>query len=184
MVHTAEAGPGSPTGRKLPMLGIEKPADLDAFWKLVKITPVARGAAIVRSTDAGRFFVVLLDGLARMSGGARHVYRIHHPGDFLGLTWRLYPDPQDYIEVRAVTDCSVGSIDEGLLEQAMQHHPALGQVLWRAAMMEATLVQQRLTKGQQKALTEDGRVREPGSDSRDATDATELLSRWEVRVDD
>lgn len=184
MAHTAEAGPGSPAGRKLPMPGIEKPSDLDAFWKLVKITPVARGTAIVRSTDAGRSFVVLLDGMARMSDGAQLVYRIHHPGDFLGLTRLLYPDSQDSIEVRAVTDCSVGTIDEGLLEQAMQRHPALGQVLWRAAMMEATLVQQRLRKGRQEALTEDGRVREPGGDCRDDADATELLSRWEVRLDE
>jgi CRP-like cAMP-binding protein len=124
-------------------------ADLNAFRKLIKVSPEVRRGEIIASTlHAGRDFAVLLGGLACMTtrheDGARQIFAFHHPGDFLALYGLLYSDSAELIEVEALSNCSIGTIDRGVLEQAMQGHPELGQALWWAAMMEANILRQRL----------------------------------------
>jgi len=122
---------------------------LDGFWKLVKVrAEVRRGEIIVSSVQCSKHFAVLLGGMACMTtrheDGARQIYAFHHAGDFLALQGFLYPQSMELIEVEALSNCSIGTIDRGVLERAMQGHPELGQALWRAAMVEASIFRQRL----------------------------------------
>jgi CRP-like cAMP-binding protein len=88
----------------------------------------------------------------RHEDGARQIYAFHHPGDFLGLHGFLYPASTEHLEVEALSNCSVGTVDRDVLEQTMQRHPVLGQALWRAAMIEASIFRQRLTMARWPAL--------------------------------
>lgn len=159
--------------------------DLEVFWKLLKISvPVPRGGAITNSAEVSRRFTLLLDGSAmsyQHKDGARHLHRIHHPGDFLALHRFLSKDSKDYFEVEASTNCSIGTIDEAVLEEALQRHPALAQVLWRAAAIEAT-IRQRLTNGRRMAVAGEVQARRFADCGRDAVDANESWSRWDIRL--
>ena len=124
-------------------------AGRDAFRKLVKARPEVRRGEIIGSTlNSGNHFNVLLAGIAcmmtRNEQGDRQIYAFHYPGDFLGLHGFLYPESAEHIEVEALSTCSVGTIERHALERAMQDHPELAQVLWRAAMSEAGILRQRL----------------------------------------
>lgn len=178
---------GCRVGYGLPTFGIQDPVDLEVFWKLLKISvPVPRGRAIINSAEVSRGFTLLLDGSAmsyQHKDGARHLHRIHHPGDFLALHSFLYKDSKDYFEVEASTTCSVGTIDEAVLEEALQRHPALAHVLWRAAVTEAT-IRQRLTAGRQMAFAGEVQARRFADRGRDAVDADESLSRWDIRLEE
>lgn len=132
-------------------------AELSDFCKLVQVkTEVSRGETIASTVHSGRQFAVLLGGLACMTtrheDGARQIYAFHHPGDFLALHGFLYPESTELIEVEALANCSVGTINRGVLEQAMQGHPDLGRALWRAAMMETSMLRQRLVMARWPAL--------------------------------
>jgi len=124
-------------------------ADLDPFRKLVKVRAgVRRGETIASTMHSGSHFTVLLDGLACMTtrheDGDRQIYAFHYPGDFLALHGFVFPDSTELIEVEALSNCSIGTIDRDVLEQTMQRRPELGQALWRAAMIEASIFRQRL----------------------------------------
>ncbi len=109
---------------------------------------VSRGEIIADTARSAKHFTVLLDGLACMTtrheDGARQIYAFHYPGDFLGLHGFLHPDSTEHIEVEALSNCSIGTIDRDILDEAVQRHPALGRALWRAAMTEASIFRQRL----------------------------------------
>lgn len=124
-------------------------ADPDPLWNLVKVrAEVRRGETIASTMHSDRHFTVLLDGLACMTtrheDGARQIYAFHHPGDFLALHGFLNPSSTELIEVEALSNCTIGTLDRAVLEQTTQRHPELGQALWRAAMIEASIFRQRL----------------------------------------
>ena len=151
------AAPGvCPVGRRLNALGITASADLDAFWKLVKVRDgVDRGKTIVGRAGLAKHFAVLLEGVACLSTqdkeGGRQIYALHYPGDFLGLHSSVLPSVEPS-EVQALTSCSIGTIDRDALEQAIQRHPALGRALWRAALTEVSIFRQRLLVSRRPAL--------------------------------
>jgi len=151
------AAPGvCPVGRRLNTLGITASADLDAFWKLVKVRDgVDRGKTIVGRAGLAKHFAVLLEGVACLSTqdkeGGRQIYALHYPGDFLGLHSSVLPSVEPS-EVQALTSCSIGTIDRDALEQAIQRHPALGRALWRAALTEVSIFRQRLLVSRRPAL--------------------------------
>ena len=135
--------------KQLRAVGVTNRRHLDAFWKLVKVrAEVRRGEIIVSSVQCSKHFAVLLGGMACMTtrheDGARQIYAFHHAGDFLALQGFLYPQSMELIEVEALSNCSIGTIDRGVLERAMQGHPELRQALWRAAMVEASIFRQRM----------------------------------------
>jgi len=143
--------------KKCQTLGILSNADLEAFWKAMKVRAgIRRGDAIADTVCSRKHFAVLLEGLAcmatRRDDGARQIYAFHYPGDFLGLHGFLYPASTGQIEVNALSDCSIGTIRRDILEQTMQRHPVLGQALWRAAMIEASIFRQRLIMARWPAL--------------------------------
>jgi CRP-like cAMP-binding protein len=132
-------------------------ADLGAFGKLVKVRAgIRRGETIASNLHSGKHFTVLVEGSACMTtrhvDGARQIYIFHYPGDFLALHGFLHPESAEHIEVEALSTCSIGTIDRESLEQTMQSHPALGQALWRAAMIEASIFRQRLVMARWPAL--------------------------------
>ena len=132
-------------------------ADLEAFWKLVKVrNGIDRGQTIVGGTGSAKHFAVLLEGVACFStqheDGARQIYGFHYPGDFLGLHSFVFPQSAEPSEVQALTSCSIGTIERDALEQAMQRHPALGRALWRAALTEVGIFRQRLVVSRRPAL--------------------------------
>ena len=118
------------------MIGL--PADPDAFRELVKAKAGMRRGETLASS--GQHFTILLEGLACMAtrheDGARQIYAFYYPGDFLALHGFLNPESTD-IEVQALSNCSIGTIDRDIFEETIQRRPELGQALWRAAMLEA-----------------------------------------------
>jgi CRP-like cAMP-binding protein len=144
-------------GPRLDALGITAGADLDAFWKLVKVRDgIGRGQTIVGSASSVQHFTVLLEGVARFStqheDGGRQIYGFYHPGDFLGLHGFLFLRPEKLGEVQALTGCAIGTVDRDELEQTMRRHPALGRVLWRAALREVSISRQHLVISRRPAL--------------------------------
>jgi CRP-like cAMP-binding protein len=157
MQQHAVKGGVHPVGQRLKTLGVTESADLDAFWKLVKVTGgIDRAQTIVGGMGVVKHFTVLLDGVAcfssRHEDGARQIYAFHYPGDFLGLHSFLFPRSAELSEVQALTSCSIGTIDRDTLEQEIQRHPALGRALWRAALTEANIFRQRLVITRRPAL--------------------------------
>ncbi len=143
--------------RRLNTLGITASADLDAFWKLVRVRDgIDRGQTIVGKTDLVNHFAVLLEGVACFStqheDGRRQIYVFHYPGDFLGLHGFQFPASAEPSEVQALTSCSIGMIDRDAMEQAIHRYPALGRALWRAALSEASIFRQHLVVSRRPAL--------------------------------
>ena len=156
MQQHAAVGIARPVIQRLNALGITASADLDAFWKLVKVRDgVDRGKTIVGRAGLAKHFAVLLEGVACLSTqdkeGGRQIYALHYPGDFLGLHSSVLPSVEPS-EVQALTSCSIGTIDRDALEQAIQRHPALGRALWRAALTEVSIFRQRLLVSRRPAL--------------------------------
>lgn len=148
MQSSAESGGECPVADRLRTLGVTSKSDVEAFRKLARVrSGIRRGESIANGTRAGKHFTVLLEGLACMSSlhdaGSRQIYAFHYPGDFLGLHGLLLPGRKE-LEVQALTSCSIATIDQAMLEQTMQHHPALAQALWRAAMIEQSILRERL----------------------------------------
>jgi CRP-like cAMP-binding protein len=142
---------------RLDILGYRTSADLNALWKLGKVRDgIGRGQTVLGLTGLAAHLTVLLEGVACFSSqhedGGRQILAFHYPGDFLGLHTFIFPRSADTGEVRALTSCSVGVIDRDALEQAMQRHPAVGRALWRAALLEASIVRQRLVTTRRPAL--------------------------------
>jgi CRP-like cAMP-binding protein len=117
---------------------------------------IRRGEIVASRVRSRERLTVLLEGIACMTSrrehGGRQIYAFYHPGDFPGLHDLLHPESGDYIEAEALSNCSIGTIDRGALEQAIQCRPVLGQMLWRAAMMEASVFRQRLATERWPAL--------------------------------
>lgn len=114
----------------------------------VRADTIRRGEIISSAMHFGRPFAVLISGLAcirtRHEDGSRQIYAFHHPGDFLALHTYLNPEFTELVEVEALSNCTVGTIDRVVLEGMMQVHSGLSQALWRAAMIEASIFRQRL----------------------------------------
>jgi CRP-like cAMP-binding protein len=147
---------GEPVGQRLNTLGLTASADLEAFWKLVKVREkVDRGETIAGTMDMAKRFTVLLEGVACFSthheDGTRQIHAFHYRGDFPGLHNFMFPQPGEPSEVQALTGCCIGMIDSAELEQAMVRHPALGRALWRAALTEASIFRQRLVISRRSA---------------------------------
>jgi CRP-like cAMP-binding protein len=137
------AGLFGPLGWKL-----ESERELQALWVLVKEKElIRRGKNIVGVTGAPRHLTVLLAGVACWSsslrGGRREIHAFQYPGDLCDLHRYLLPEPDDTVAVRAITDCSIGFINYEDVEQAIERYPRLGLALWRASMLQASILRER-----------------------------------------
>jgi CRP-like cAMP-binding protein len=146
-----------PLSRRLRALGVANVGDLEAILKLVKVQRgIARGDNIVRSPHSLRHSTMLLDGLACMSSrlqdGGRQICTFYYPGDFVALSRYIFPHSTEHIEVEALTNCSIGTVDNDALERLLALHPALALALWRATMIETSILRQQLVTMRRPAL--------------------------------
>jgi CRP-like cAMP-binding protein len=146
-----------PVRQRLEALGVTATADLDAFWKLIKVRNKSlRGQAIIGGGRSAKHFAVLLEGVAgfstRHEDGVRQIHTFHYPGDILGLQSVVFPRSAESSEVQALTSCAIGVIDRDALDQVVHRHPALGRALWRAAVMDVGIFRQRLVDSRRPAL--------------------------------
>jgi CRP-like cAMP-binding protein len=140
----------SPVIRKLRNLGgAESDGEVEALVKRIKVKGRAsRGEDIIGPSKASRYLRVLLDGVAcsyeRLTDGNRQIYSFHYPGDFCDLARHVLPESSNEVAVAALTDCSIGVIENRDLEHLIAQYPSLGLALWRATMLEASIFRQRL----------------------------------------
>src|SRR5262249_30817305 len=66
------------------------------------------------------------------------------PGDFCDLNRYVLPEPNGAVAVAALTDCLVGTICYKELDRALGQHPNVSLALWRATMLEASIIRERL----------------------------------------
>src|SRR5262245_31539380 len=137
-----------PLGRKFRNLGLESEGELQALLALVKDKErVRRGKSIVGVAGSSRHLTVLLAGVtcwySSFRCGGRQIHAFQYPGDFCDLHRYLLPEPDDIVAVRAITDCSLGFIHYKDVEQAIERYPRLGLALWRASMLQASILRER-----------------------------------------
>src|SRR5215471_16400079 len=148
---------GKPTGAevvrpvigKLRSLGLEGEAELQAFLKLIKVRGcLGRGEEIIDAGSSPSHSSVLLTGIAcsyrRLQDGSRHIFTFHHPRDFCDLHRYVLPERNGAVAVAAITDGLVGTICHKDLDQTLVQHPKLGLALWRATMLEASIIREKL----------------------------------------
>jgi len=147
-----------PLIEKLRNLGVESDTGLDAVLNCINVKAgISRGADIMASDMSRRYSAVLLEGVAclyeRLKDGDRQIYSFQHPGDFCDLHRHVLPKTCNEIAVAAMTDCSIGIIEHKDLERLIAQYPSLGLAVWRATMLEASIIRKKLlTVGRQPAL--------------------------------
>jgi len=155
LMKPADAGALQPLRRKLNSLGFHDEDELRCLLDSVKLqrsTP--RGEDIVRAGDAPRRLTVLLAGVAclyqTMESDERQIYAFYHPGDFCDLYRYLWSKRAAETAVRALTDCSIGTIEYRDLDEAIERHSKLALVIWQATMFEASILREGLTNVTQR----------------------------------
>jgi CRP-like cAMP-binding protein len=133
-------------GQKLKSLGVDSAAAL-AFSRLIRVEIVREGEDIIRPDRAPKDICVLLSGIGglhrRLENGSRQIYTFYYPGDFCALHGNSLQEAQSKPTVAALTVCTIGVIDYQSMDQALAQHPKLGLALWRAAMLEASIIHER-----------------------------------------
>jgi len=144
-----EAGELDALASKFRSLELDSEADLQTVLRLVKIREaVSPGENIVDTRSPPRQLTVLLAGVAclhkRLEDDSRQIYTFQYPGDFCDLHRYMLPELDQKATVTALTDCSVGAIRHDDLDHLLSQHPKLGLAFWRASMLEASILRERL----------------------------------------
>jgi CRP-like cAMP-binding protein len=139
----------APLASKLRSLGIDDD-DLGVLAQFVKQQARASaGTDIIKSSRSAKHSTLLLAGVAcsykRLEDGTRQIYSFQYPGDFCDLYRYVLPERDDAIAVQALTDCSIAILDHADIEQLLTRYPKLGLALWRATMLEASILRERLS---------------------------------------
>ena len=155
----ADVGVPRPLHRKLNSLGFHDDDELRSLLDRVRPKEsILRGKDIVRADATPRHLTVLLAGVAclyeALETGERQIYAFYYPGDFCDLHRYVWSEPAAETAVRALTDCSIGIIEYRDLDRAIERHPKLALALWRATMLEASILRQRLTNISQRPALE------------------------------
>jgi len=145
----AEAGELDALALKFRSLGLSSGSDLRNALRLVKAgKTVNRGASIGDTHCPPRQLTVLLKGVActhkRLKDGSRRIYTFQYSGDFCDLYRCVLPDMDQTVTVTALTDCSIGTIRYDDLDQMLLRRPKIGLAFWRASMLEASIVREKL----------------------------------------
>jgi CRP-like cAMP-binding protein len=138
----------APLASKFRSLGIDDD-ELNGLARFIKHHARARaGTDIIRASHSTKHSTLLLAGVAcsykRLEDGTRQIYSFQYPGDFCDLYRYVLPGRDDAIAVQALTDCAIAVIDHADIEQLLTRHPRLGLALWRATMLEASILRERL----------------------------------------
>ena len=132
--------------------------EIEAFLGRINARPgIDQTEDIVVPGRALRHATVLIAGVAclyeRLPNGSRQIFSFQYPGDFCDLNRHVLPETNGEVAVAAITHCSVGTIGHSDLDQLVKQYPELGTVLWRASMLEASILRQRmLSVSRQPAL--------------------------------
>jgi CRP-like cAMP-binding protein len=134
---------------KFETLGIDTD-ELDVLVRFLKPQPrVHAGGDIVHAAQSTGHSTVLLAGIGssykRLDDGSRQIYFFQYPGDFCDLYRYVLPEWDEAMAVQALTECSVASIDYADIEQLLAQRPRLSLAFWRATMLEASILRQRLS---------------------------------------
>lgn len=144
--------------QRLQQLGVDSDSVLDALLERINIPPGRyRSEDIIVPGKESRHSTVLIEGVAcmyeRLSNGSRQIFSFQYSGDFCDLARNVLPVTNNEVAVAAITPCSVGTIGHNDLNRLIAQYPALGLALWRAAMIEASILRKRLLSiGRQPAL--------------------------------
>jgi len=138
---------------KFKSLGMEN-EDVDAVVRMLRERPrVAAGADITRSERSAGYSTVLLTGVAcsykRSESGTRQIYSFKYPGDFCDLYRCLLPKWSETLAVQALSECSIATILHSDIKHLLTQHPRLRLALWRAAMLEVSVLRQWLSNARQ-----------------------------------
>ena len=149
MMKPPEAGELDALALKFRSLELDSEADLQTVLRLVKMREaVSPGENIVDTRSPVRQLTVLLAGVAclhkRLEDDSRQIYTFQYPGDFCDLHRYMLPELDRTATVTALTDCSIGTIRYDDMDQMLSQHPKLGLAFWRASMLEASILRERL----------------------------------------
>src|SRR5262249_31689488 len=155
LMKPADAGGLQPLLRKLNSLGFHDEDELRCLLDSVSLqrsTP--QGEDIVGAGDAPRRLTVLLAGVAclyqTMESGERQIYAFYYPGDFCDLNRYVWSKRAAETAVRALTDCSIGTIEYRDLDEAIERHRKVARAVWLATMLEASILREGLTNVTQR----------------------------------
>ena len=159
MAALADAGVLRLFRRKLNGLGFQGESELRCLLDKTRLRgSIPRGKDIVGAGDTPRHLTVLLAGVAclyeTLESGERQIYDFYYPGDFCDLHRYVKLEAVAEPAVRALTDCSVGTIDYRDLDRAIERHRKLALVLWRATMLESSTLRERLVNVSQRPALE------------------------------
>jgi CRP-like cAMP-binding protein len=149
MMKPPEAGELDALALKFRNLELDSEADLQTVLRLVKMREaVSPGENIVDSRSPVRQLTVLLAGVAclqkRLEDDSRQIYTFQYSGDFCDLHRYMLPELDRTTTVTALTDCSIGTIRYDDMDQVLSQHPKLSLAFWRASMLEASILRERL----------------------------------------
>jgi hypothetical protein len=134
MAALADAGVLRLFRRKLNSLGFQGESELRCLLDKMRLGGrIPRGKDIVRAGDT-----------------PGHYY----PGDFCDLHRYVKLEAVAEPAVRALTDCSIGTIDYRDLDRAIERYRKLALVLWRATMLESSTLRERLANVSQRPALE------------------------------
>ena len=142
---------------KLASLGVAG-EEADALLCRIDVTASSNPSADIKAAGSSpRRSTILIEGVAclyeRLENGGRQIFSFQYPGDFCDLNRHLLPTTNNEVAIAAITRCTVGTISHSDLEQLVERYPSLGLALWRAAMLEASILRKRLLSiGRQSAL--------------------------------
>lgn len=142
---------------KLKSLGVEDAAGDALVTRINIFARNNRSEDIISAGRSPRHLAVLLEGIAcvyeRLTDGTRQIYGFVYAGDFCDLNRHMLPATSNEVAVEAVTECSIGIVENGVLEDLIAQYSSVGLALWRAAILEASIFRKRLLNvGRQPAL--------------------------------
>jgi len=159
MAALADVGVPHPLRRKLNSLGFHDEDELRRLVDSVKLRGSSpRGKDIVGAGNTPGQLTVLLAGVAclyeTLKSGERQNYTFYYPGDFCDLHRYVWSEPAADTAVRALTNCSIGIVECRYLDEAIERNRKLGLALWRATMLEASILRERLANVSQRPALE------------------------------
>jgi CRP-like cAMP-binding protein len=110
--------------------------------------PVLAGAEVIGTASSAKHATLLLSGVAcsykRLEDGSRQIHSFYYAGDFADLYGYILPQPDEAIAAQALTDCLVATVDYSAIQELVARYPNVGLALWRATMLEASMLRERL----------------------------------------
>ena len=109
---------------------------------------VSPGENIVDTRSPVRQLTVLLAGVAclrkRLEDDSRQIYTFSILATSVTYTVTSLQEVDRTATVTALTDCWIGTIHYDDMDQMLSQHPKLGLAFWRASMLEASILRERL----------------------------------------